>query len=430
MSKLQWFITRINFLLISVILFLYSIISFVRVFLRNFSKGDENSFLPIFQLFIDKGFYAANVKGNSILFNCVSFIFYKISNNPLLSLRLTSLFFGFLTVIALFFFIKRFFPFIPSKYRLVAYITSLNVIIVMSIVFSGINDVLLSFFTILFFYLFYKIKEDNTILQYYFLIGIIFSLMILTRLMSVIIIFLMLIVLLLLLFNQKTKFIDIIKRISIIAFTSIIIVISFNYPSLKENKTLSFHDKSIKEEGVNWSQLQYLSEIGYEKGQIKYAHHYSIKEVKEYLKENGENSLPKTLIESLLFDVSRTIKVFFREILYLIKPFSRLLGIVFILNIFLFIYNLFKRKIRLNYIILFSVLYIGCIAVIVSSYIEPRWFLNILILLPILFLEKLYSFGKENKLEKNYDFIIINSQLLILLIMNLPYIYKNFNLLY
>ncbi len=101
MSKSLKYFTKLNFFITTLMLILYGAIRFVIVFLRAYPKGDEASFLPIFKIFVNDGYYKANAIGNSTIFNMVSYLFYKITSNELISLRLTSLFFGILSLIAL-----------------------------------------------------------------------------------------------------------------------------------------------------------------------------------------------------------------------------------------------------------------------------------------------------------------------------------------
>ena len=109
-NKLLFLAKKINLLLALSSLFLYGAYRiYNRFILVSNSKGDENGFEAIFLVFISKnGFYEANVIGNSTFFNLISYIFYYISNNVMLSLRLTSLSFGILTFIAIIYFQKKF----------------------------------------------------------------------------------------------------------------------------------------------------------------------------------------------------------------------------------------------------------------------------------------------------------------------------------
>jgi hypothetical protein len=433
MNRFQKNSISINIVLVSLSLLTYTVLRIQNTLLRAIPKSDEHSFLAVFKLFLKEGYYNANVYGNSIVFNNFSFLFYKLGFNELLSLKLTSLFFGFLSLVLLWYFQRRYYTHLPRKYKLVAYITSANVIIVMSFIFSGINDSILSTFIIIFFICVYELnqnKKANTI--FYILIGVILSLMLLTRLISIVLFFPMLFILLSHFYYKKHSLRKNIIDGALIIVPFLILLIVLNLPSIKEKGKLSFHEKKIDTGEITWVQLQYLTEIGVEEGKVNYREHYRPEKVKEYLIENGENSLPRTVSEAIFFRPKRTIKVFFRELIFQIQPFTRLLGFFFILNIALFFLYLYRKKITFKKVIqtpifLFTILYVGVICIIVSSYVEARWFLSLLLLLPFLFIENVCKFKKEIPRINNFDFIVLNLQLLSLLIMNVPYIYRNLN---
>ena len=210
----------------------------------------------------------------------------------------------------------------------------------------------------------------------------------------------------------------------------------FNYPSLNENGTLSFHEKKLSyEEDVNWIQLQYLSETGYEEGMLKYGKHYTPKQVAIFLENNGKSSLPSSTIEAIFFDLKRTIHVFIREFVFLVKPFTRLIGVLFVFNFFLFINLMTKKKLSIKKIIkqeilLFSFIYICSLCIVINSYMEPRWLISVFLLLPIVFVDKAYNFEIENRKRNKFRFILLNLHLLAIVCMNIPYLYKNFNLFF
>lgn len=434
MNKLQRIITRVSILILSIILSLYVIIRLVTTFFRSYPKGDESSFLETFKIFIERGYYEANIHGNSILFNLFSYVFYKMGLNELLALKATSLLFGILAVLLLLIYQKKAFKSLPETYKYVSLLTSLNVIIVMSFIFTGINDSLLSPIIVLFFIVLHHLKNTNMPRNYfYFLIGAIFALLLLTREMGVLFFPPIIILLLLYYFNNSFGIKKVFKYISITIFSFVFIVGLFNYPSIKQEHKLSFHEKKLDSE-ISWIQLTYLSLKKYYEGELAYDKYVSIKEVKEYLKENGEKSLPNTLVESLTFDIGMTTKIFFNEYIHLIKPFFRLLGVFFIFNLFIFIYYLFRGKLSIKKLlkedlILFLIIYTTIICIVIKAHIDPRWFLSILILLPFVFATKIFNYGKRNNI-KNFDFIMLNMQLISLIAMNIPFIVKNIHIIF
>jgi len=435
MNRRYNYLTKLNFYITAVVLLLYSLIRFKVVFLRAYPKGDEASFLAVFKIFIDRGFYEANVMGSSTPFNFVSYLFYKITSNPLMSLRFTSLFFGILSLIFLWKFYKKYFK-IPKDYRFTAFLTAVNTMVIMSWVFTGINDVILSFLTVLLFVVFYKLKDSrNESNLRYLYIGIIIAFMFLTRKMSLLFFPSIFVVLVSILYLKNVPFKEVSKKLVLVLASFIVIVTVFNIPSLTEKGKFSFHEKKLPTDKISWTQLQYLTTIKVEQGTLPYGKHVSIGEVLYYLDKNGENTLPKTLTESIFFDFSRTVREFFNDLLYQTKPFIRLLGFIFLINLLLLIRYFFNRNFIIKNIlgqsiIVFSVIYISIVCFIVITYVETRWFSNVLILLPIILAERIYKFKKEKNLNKRFDFFMINLQLFSLTVMSLPYLIKNIGLLF
>ena len=430
------YLSKLNFILTSIVLFCYCYIRFFVVFLRGYPKGDEASFLSIFDVFIKEGYYKTNVIGNSSTFNIMSYLFYKISSNELISLRLTSLLFGILSIILLWYFYKKHFK-IPNSYRAVAFLTAINTMVIMSWVFMGINDLILSFLTILFFIFIGKLEKRKLQSNYlYLVLGGVIALMLVTRKMSVIMFPAFIAVFFAFVYQKKNSIKEIFTKGVLIVASFLLVLLTFNLPSLKENTKLSFHDKKTGSELVNWPQLAYLSAIGEEQGTLSSGKKYfTLDQVALYLKENGQNSLPKTYFESIFFNFKRTIKEFFKDLIYEIKPFTRLLGLLFIFNLILFFRKIIKiktsiKKLLKNPILLFSVVYVLTMCFVIIHDVETRWFSNILLLLPIVFMERVMKFKKENNLGDKFDFIIINLQLLSLTAMSLPYLIKNIGLLF
>jgi hypothetical protein len=435
MNNIQKSITKVNTSLIYLVFIAYAFIRITNSFLRDHPMGDEPGFLNAFKIFINQGYYEANVYGNSTFFNLFSYVFYKLFSNELLALKSTSLLFGILSLILLWYFQKKYYSHVSKEYRKVAFITSINAMLIMSFIFSGINDSILGALTILFFIILNRLKtsQKSNNLSYVF-IGLVLSFMLLTRMLSVAILFPISLVMISFFYFNKFTFKRSILKGTIILATLILTVWIFNIPSINEKGTLSFHNKKL-DDTITWTQLIHLTALKNSKGEIKYKEYATLTDVKQYLLENGENSLPKTLVQSIFFDVGSRLKSFSRELLYQIKPFSRLLGLFMIMNIILVFWYFIKRKITLKKILkqdvlLFSTLYVVSICFIVSYLVDPRWFLNVLLLLPFVFVERIEKFKKEKKLGNKFDFILLNLQVGGLILMSLPYIIKNIHVIF
>lgn len=427
--KLGANITILNFTLAYLSLAIYSLIRIYNNFIiLGPAKGDEESFLIVFKQYLGSGFYNTNVEGNSTIHNVISSFFHLLTNHELLSLRLTSALFGVLTFIILWKFQKKYFK-LDDDFCHLAFITALNVVVVKSFVFFGINDTIIVFLTIAFFYLLFKIKlNDNIKYYHYSLLGLILSSFIATRLMSILIFPSIIIALGLVL--KKINTLRFNKNNTILITSFIVFLALFNLPSLLEKGNLSFHQKASGVKGVTWGQFQYLSAIEQEKGNLKHNEHVSWDQANEYLKLHGKKSLPSTIFESLTYDVKRTINEFFKDLLLLIQPFTRLLGVVFLISLPIFLIEVFNKKIFLtrvynNEIFMFSLVYTLIICFIIISNVEVRWLTNILILLPVIMFNKISKTIKKQKNKEFLNFSLINIQLLAILVFNLGFILKN-----
>ncbi|PWG04265.1 hypothetical protein DIS07_12690 [Polaribacter aquimarinus] len=434
MNKLQKNITTINFLLLSIVLLIYSYLRINNTLLRNIAVGDEPAFLKVFELYIKEGYYSANAFGNSTIFNLSSgFINYFI-DNPLLSLKLSSLIFGFLCIVFLIKILNLKKSLTYLEKRLII-ITAISSLVVSSIIFTGYNDVLVYFFTVLLFYFLEKLNLMKKNIKLSICIGVCFALMFLVRKMAV----LFLVPFLLVFFHMHYKcyfskglqyiIVRFVKNIFIVTITSVLLLSFFNYPSLKEKKIFSFTVKapepSVK---VNWIQRQYLSALKVEQGELEFGQHMSWSQTEDYIKINGDNSLPKTYFESITFNFKNTLKHFAFNVFYQIKPITRLIGLLFIIFLILkIIYiksNLKFNVLTWNKILIFFISYLSILCFITFSYVEPRWYINTLILLPIPLVGYISKF-KSNNNKKWLEFVFFNSQLVFLIIINIPYIIKN-----
>ncbi|WP_218599360.1 hypothetical protein [Polaribacter sp. NJDZ03] len=232
-------------------------------------------------------------------------------------------------------------------------------------------------------------------------------------------------------YNQKFDFKTLVNRVSIIAVSFFLGLLLFNYPSLKENGKLSFHEKKIETVGVSWPQLQYLTAIWLEEGKVAYGKHCNPEDVLAYISNNGINSLPNSILGTMIFNVPRSIKTAIREGAYLIKPYTRLLGLVFLLGVVLFFKGIFMKEINIkkiinNEIVVFFINYTLIFVLIICTYIEFRWFMPLVILLPILFFSYFDKYIKS-KCNNNLEFLFFVGHFLLLALMNVKFIVSNYH---
>ncbi|MEM6686376.1 MAG: glycosyltransferase family 39 protein [Bacteroidota bacterium] len=424
MNTKQKLITKINSVVTVLFLALYFLINFKKFVLTSEPRGDEHSFLEMYDVFLNQGFYEANVAGNSTLFNFISSLFYQLGFSPLYSLKCTSVLSGLATMVLLYYIGKRMYGHYNAYFQTVALLTSYNVIIVVIAMFGGINDPLL---TVLLLAIVYILLKKVLSTKDFIYIGALLALMLATRKFTI----LFIPSLLFLLFVVLRKQSQIAKKLMYLAVSCGLLIGILNFPSLKENGTLSFHSKENKEYVANWAQLQYYTQLQVNEGKIAFGSHVTWQDTDEYLAKNGENSLPKGIISGLLFDVKLTVKEFFIDFFYNAKSFTRLLGIIFILNIIIFGFKLIRRKLSIqtfinNPIDTFGLIYTLILSLIVISYVEIRWFIPILTILSFVFMKRIHLFTANFKNAQRNNFLILNAQLIALNVMSLPLIIKNF----
>lgn len=197
------------------------------------------------------------------------------------------------------------------------------------------------------------------------------------------------------------------------SFLFCLVMLLFNFPSILENKKLSYDVKSPpKSIEANWVQRQYLAQLMVNKGELKDQSHPTWEQTVTYLNTNGENSLPKTLVESIFFDFELTVKEFFKDFIFCITYGFRQLGLVFLFPFFMVVYLIYKKEFTIN-AFYFPTLFISIIAIfsfIIISYVELRWMVPIFIIAIVYFLEEIQNltYGKYIQ-QANYCFVLLLS---------------------
>lgn len=400
-----------TFITLALTLSLYVFLRLKMNFLSLSTSGDEDGFLLSFNYFVLNGWEKSNIHGHSILFNVFAYPFYLITDNQLLSLRLVSLFSNLITISIVYKIAKGIFKLKGFLlYGLI--LTVLNILIVSSFMFTAYNDSLLLPFLFIFIYHYLKIiKYSSSIYNFAVYSGIALFAFVSIRQLTIIYTPFFIILLIDVYRKQKVIFSPLVLFLA----SFIIPLFLLNFPSISSNGKLSYHSKGNPAKDVTWSQLQYLSALKKDKGVITKDYHVSLNEVRDYLRINGEKSLPQNIGETLLFDLKITIKEFFKDFLGLIKPCVRLMGFLFLGLLFL------KRKvIKYNSLLVFSVGFLAAISLIIISYVESRWVIGVFVILTMYLYANFKSVKDDNKL---YLFLSLN--MLILAIFNFPFLLKN-----
>lgn len=425
-NKLFDIITKISLAIAFVTVLLYAAVRIKLKFFLDRTQGDEPAFLEALEFFKENGYAHSVQEGSSIVFNLLNRFFDIFSASSLMSMRITSLFFGLLTFYVIIKASKNIFK-LPKNYHFITCITVLNAFVVTSVMFIGINDTILYFLTGLFLYRFYKIySRGYLLLKDSLFIGIILGCMLLTRMMSFLLLVPVGLAILYLFYKEKISLLNYVKRFALIGVVAGILIALFNYPSLSEGKGLSFHQKPLDKD-INWVQLQYLTALELDKGTIKYGQHVPIEGVKEYLRENGEDSLPTTMMESLFFDFSFTVKEFFIDLSLQAKPITRVFGIIlfFLLGILIFGRRQLISNANAHVTLIFGFTFVSILSFIVVTYVEPRWYIAAVGFMSIAIFRLIAEIIEINKNKKLLAFLVINLQCWAIIVMNLPYIMNN-----
>ena len=153
------------------------------------------------------------------------------------------------------------------------------------------------------------------------------------------------------------------------------VMISINIPSIEKNHRISYDNKnpdnSIKS---TWCQRQYLAQLLVNQGKLANQNHPSWEQTDAYLLANGENSLPKTTSEGILFDLKLTILEFFKDFTTSVVLSIRITGMMLIFVFSYIVYAVFKRKITTNLWLPFASFFVvAAFSFIIISYVETRW---------------------------------------------------------
>ena len=430
MERIGKKITLLHAFVASLMLLCYGVLRFNKLFLNNTLLGDERGYLDGFKLFLEEGFYVANVAGNSTLFNCVGYVFNLLLDTPIISLRVTSLFFGILAVLVSYFIIIRHTN-LTKLYKFVALLTVLNIFIISSFIFLAINDLPLIVFGLLsvLFLLEYQ-KGEMGIRTFFLGFGVLIGLMMATR-MVVVTYFPAYSIALYLVIRRKGGWKECLVNSQYFIVPLFLVISIFHFPSLIKNQSLSSHSKEMNVKDASWASLQYLSAIKSSNGELVGRKHVTLEETQQYVVAHGENSLPKTFLESIYFDPIFTIKEFVKDFVLLVKPMTRLIGLVFIAGIIgaIILFKREKKILPLGVMTSFSLVHMATIAFIIISYIEDRWMLGSFALIAIVLVEIVMKVSSifEVKHKWKYDFLMVNGQFATLILMNLPYILKSLN---
>lgn len=417
LSVIFWFT---NIILVSAIS-IYFLIRVKELFLSKNFHGDEIKYFNDLEKAVNQGIVSVILDGTSVPFLILSKIINNFIGNPLFALRLSSFIASLLILFTLILF-NKFYLKLNKWIFFSIFLSIIYVFLIQSYWLIGINDNLLAFFGILIFITPYFFNKK---LVSYLLVGLFWALAIATRKMALTYFTIYIISFLILAIRDKScnNFFQL-RKLPIILTSFIIFFLSLNIISLKEKGSFSFDDKILKG-SINWAQWDYHNAILIDKNQQDRFQHININETADYLKTNGEDSLPSNFVEMVFFDPILTFKEFIIDLSYVLKYLLRETALLIVMFAYFALRRLSlffnKNKISLDsFIYLFTIAYLVFISFIVITNIQPRWFMFFLPITILIIAKDLTLSFTEKQLRL---FFTLNNILLVGMI--LPHIINN-----
>ena len=371
---------------------------------------DGDLYMELFQRFISNGAYFEIEKGTSVMYNFALYPIYLLVGDVKETFIIFNSLCIILTIILGVYLLYKISIRLDINIFFTYLLCSIYIFYIISQKFINIlaNDD--SFMGLLYLIIiFFSIKNIESPKHYYFsIIGFILGLCLGTR--EIAILFFPFILYMIYYSNAKAK--NLIYFLIPLVFTILII----HFPSIIAGNGLSFYNKNP--EDVNWIQKNHLAITEIEKSTgIFNIRPWSIwrantfDDVREYLKQNGENSLPKSFLDVVFNHPMQLIKMTLFNLLFLFKYYFKTIGgFILIPLIFLF---------RKNFFLLPFLYFCFIFCFVAYSHVELRWLSGIEIMLFI----SIFTGCQYLKLSNN-------KLLLIIIIAIIPIIFNDIKFLY
>lgn len=378
---------------------------------------DRDRYIWLFKDFIKNGSYNSIIKGTSVLFNLWNLLLYKFVTQDInLLFKLTN----YISVFIICFIgCKILNRSIKQKFVLLLLATMYCLLWLDNIQLTWSNDDLFLTIFVMIIYL-YIVDNPIKISDYqYVLLGSIYGLMFSIRELSI----LLLPILFLFMFQLKTT----IKQIILFIGGLLITILVFHFPSLLENKKLSFYDK-------NSEFYKIVNTLGmlefYENGAINFSMKDLYNQVWDTEKiENLTNKYQIKTFPNNIFSVIYNyplpyLKMFIVNILYVIKYLFRRYAFLLMLPLYMLINDIrTKHKNSQHFYVVYFILGVFTLLFVLNTFIEFRW-LNIFEFLLFFSIAKAidHLYKKEN--YNLYMFSCINLSFVLLTVFNISSILK------
>lgn len=396
------------------IIYIFSTINYILLIgLNNFSfpfrLNRNDGYHLLFTDWISKSYYENVVEGTSILYNIFLKGIYNVVGNTDFSFVILNL------ISQLFILVIGIHILLKLKYK----VKSLQFLIIITLYIlytlnlksyhNSSNDTFLGVFVILIIYLItFKLnKEVKSKVFIYVAVLLSFSFSI--RITAIFLLPLISVYFYTWFKTSNLTLLHKLRYLSIFFLSFLFVLTAFHYPSIINNKKLSYEIKDPINLNLNWTQRNYLGlkkiELGKEQLHRDAIWKYTkFEEVKKYVEINGENSLPKSMSEFILKDPILYLKISTYNVLNSLIRFIRFWGFLFLFTLYPLFYF---RKNKASHKLLSSVSFIILIFLISFScltFIEFRWFFGYEILIPMGVLSFLNFNELKNKLNMNAIF--------------------------
>ena len=365
-----------RFLNISLILsILYLSIRFIDdFFLFSGGVGDEWYFTNDLRYFIENGYYNSVIRGISIPFTLLSYIFFLITDEISVSLRITGALFTFILIL---YFLFRKSLIIKNKKTYFIYF--LFLISTTGGSFFGTNDSIFFTSLIIFFHELLYIEEHSK--YNHLLLSVSATLLVMSR--PLVIIYLTVFLFSLLIYKIAYKDYDLSKilyKIFKVYLIAMILALLFNYPKIiNEDYRLSYSTKITTPvhyiaKDINWVQWFYYSQLIHEQnGSGYFAPLVEWTDVRTYKELNGDLNLPKSFSDYLINYKMFIIKRFPKSIIEISTYSIRYVGLLLLLLPITVYYGLKKNEKLHNLLLMLIILFgISAWSILIPHVVQHR----------------------------------------------------------
>lgn len=386
----------------------------------GFVVNNGDNYILMFQEYIQNGYYKQVVNGTSIFFNLSLSFLNSFVNNDIYSFFILNLFSQIFIIFYSFYVLKKYKQLNDNYFFIVSTIFILY-LVNQKYYLSTSNDYFLAVFILLFINSLLELKTQSSLFLFTKL-GVYLGLALSIRATSVVLLFLFLFKFgFYVIYSENTTLIKT-KSFFVFLFSLTSIIFIFHFPSIFENRTLSYENKNPKNYNVNWIQRNYLGLKKIEKQNLKPNRDVIWKqtpfsEVDAYQKKNGVESLPNSFLSFLLKDPLLLFKISFYNLLTCIARFFRFWGfLIFLLPVPLFDF-IKKRNLENSMLVqpsMFFIIMAVLFSTICLTFIEFRWFVGYEVLVPIAILQV------YNKiLDANFKNVFLSLSLIVISLFNI-----------